>query len=289
MKQTLLIMINEINIKRLDELIGDYDTPFFNYLLYSYDFSLQECEEIIEKLKNDIESNVLISDNVVSALDDYFKSKVIDLEKQEKLDFLSSLIQEDNDFYIKYLKKYNLDSDDVNLIYSRVESKITNENISDFEIKRYLEYYFSNSVKQLSYINELDNVVGRNYDTLIIKNIKKRYPILQDRDIVEVVFNIHGEIIEAKEFPNGIKDEFKRQCMIRSEDKKAKCREKLDYFVEGSGDSFNKLIRFKKLSKGDGQIIVSEIEEDISKGLIQPESIDGVFITKRFNDYNERE
>ena len=71
--------------------------------------------------------------------------------------------------------------------------------------------------------------------------------------------------------------------------KKAQCRKKLDYFVEGSGDSFSKLIKFKRLSKDDGKIIVSEIKEDISKGLIQPESIDGVFITKRFNDYNERE
>lgn len=282
-------MINEVIINRLDELIGDFDTPFFNYLLYSYDLSLQECEEIIEKLKNDIQSNKIISNNVVSTLDDYFKSKVIDLEKQEKIDYLTSLIQEDNDFYIKYLKKYGLDSDDVNLIFERVESKIINENITDFEIKRYLEYYFSNSIKQLSYINELNNIVGRNYDTLIITNIKRKYPILKDRDIVEIISNIHGEIIEAKEFKNGIKNEFKRQCMIRSEDKKAQCRERLDYFVEGSGDSFSKLIKFKKLSRDDGKIIVSEIEEDISKGLIQPESIDGVFITKRFNDYNERE
>lgn len=282
-------MINEVIINRLDELIGDFDTPFFNYLLYSYDLSLQECEEIIEKLKNDIQSNKIISNNVVSTLDDYFKSKVIDLEKQEKIDYLTSLIQEDNDFYIKYLKKYGLDSDDINLIFERVESKIINENITDFEIKRYLEYYFSNSIKQLSYINELNNIVGRNYDTLIITNIKRKYPILKDRDIVEIISNIHGEIIEAKEFKNGIKNEFKRQCMIRSEDKKAQCRERLDYFVEGSGDSFSKLIKFKKLSRDDGKIIVSEIEEDISKGLIQPESIDGVFITKRFNDYNERE
>ena len=74
-------MINEVIINRLDELIGDFDTPFFNYLLYSYDLSLQECEEIIEKLKNDIQSNKIISNNVVSTLDDYFKSKVIDLEK----------------------------------------------------------------------------------------------------------------------------------------------------------------------------------------------------------------
>ena len=52
-KQIDFIMINEVILKRLDELIGDFDTPFFNYLMYSYDLGLQECEEIIEKLKND--------------------------------------------------------------------------------------------------------------------------------------------------------------------------------------------------------------------------------------------
>ena len=41
-------MINEFNIQRLDEIIGDYDSPFFNYLLYSYDLSLNDCEVIIE-------------------------------------------------------------------------------------------------------------------------------------------------------------------------------------------------------------------------------------------------
>ncbi len=282
-------MINDVVIQRLDELIGDYDTPFFNYLLYSYDLSLNECESIIEELKLDISSNKIITDNIVSTLDDYFKSKVIDLEKQEKIEFLSELLQEDNDFYIRYLKRYNLLPNDITLIYDRVESKILEDNISDFEIKRYLKYYFLNSVKQISYLNDLNRIVGRNYDTLMIVNIKKKYPILQDRDIVEIVFKIHGEIIEAKEFKNGINNEFKRLCMIKSEDKKAQCRKKLNYFVEGSGDSFSKLIKFKRLSKQDGEIIVSGIIDDISKGLIQPEWIDSVFITKRFNDYNERQ
>jgi|GEM_PF-2133367 len=282
-------MINEVIINRLDELIGDYDTPFFNYLLYSYDLSLNECELIIEELKSDIDSNKFVSDNIVATLDDYFNRRVTSLEKQDKIEYLSKLLQKDSPFYIKCLKKYDLSDEDVNLIYSRVESKIYDDNISDFEIKRYLEYYFDNSVKQVSYLNELDNIVGRDYDTLLISRVKKKYLILQDRDIVGIIFNIHGEIIEAKEFKKGIKHEFKRQCLLKSEEKKAKCRLNLNKFVEGSGDSFSKLIEFKKLSKKDGMIIVSQIEEDISKGLIQPEWIDSVFITKCFNDYNERE
>ena len=59
-------MINEVIINRLDELIGDYDTSFFNYLLYSYDLSLNECELIIEELKSDIDSNKFVSDNIIT-------------------------------------------------------------------------------------------------------------------------------------------------------------------------------------------------------------------------------
>lgn len=282
-------MISDVIVDRLDELIGDYDTPFFNYLLYSYDLSLEECELIVEELKGDVNSGKVITDNIVFTLEDYFKSRVASLEKQEKVNYLSSLLSEENEFFIKYLKRYGLSSKDINLIHDRVESKIINDNISDFEIKRYLEYYFANAVKQVSYINDLNRIVGRHYDTLMIRNVKRQYPILLDRDIIEIIFHIHGEIIEAKEFKNGIKNEFKRQCMIKSEDKKAQCRVRLNEFVEGSGDSFSKLVKFKRLTKKDGEIIVSEIKEDISAGLIQPEWIDSVFITKRFNDYNERQ
>lgn len=282
-------MISDVIVDRLDELIGDYDTPFFNYLLYSYDLSLEECELIVEELKGDVNSGKVITDNIVLTLEDYFKSRVASLEKQEKVNYLSSLLSDDNDFFIKYLKRYGLSSKDINLIHNRVESKIINDNISDFEIKRYLEYYFANAVKQVSYINDLNRIVGRHYDTLMIRNVKRQYPILLDKDIIEIIFHIHGEIIEAKEFKNGIKNEFKRQCMIKSEDKKAQCRLRLNEFVEGSGDSFSKLVKFKRLTKKDGEIIVSEIKEDISAGLIQPEWIDSVFITKRFNDYNERQ
>ena len=258
-------------------------------MLYSYDLTLNECESIINGLKDDINSSKVISENMVSTLDEYFKSRVTDLEKRAKIEFLSSLIRQDNDFYIRYLKRYDLPREDIDLIYQRVESKILEDNISDFEIKRYLEYYFSNSLKQIAYVNDLNSIVGNDYDTLLIQSQKRKYPILQDKDIVDIVFTIHGEIIEAREFKNGIKSEFKRQCLLRSENKKARCRENLNRLVEGSGDSFSKLVKFKGLTKGDGEAIVSQIMDDISYGLVQPDKIDGVFITKRFNDYNERQ
>ncbi len=278
-------MINEVIISRLEELIGDYDTPFFNYLIYSYDLTLNDCEIIIDNLKKDIKSNKVMTNNIASTLEERFENKVLEMEKNSKLDYLTELISSDNEFYIKYLRKYNLTSDEISLIYGKVESRILRDNISDFEIKRYLEYYFANMVKQVSYISDLDWIVGRNYDTLIIQKAKKDNPILLDRDIVEVVVDIRGDIIDAVEFKKGIKNEFKKRCMLKSEAKKARALANLEDLVEGSGDSFSKLVKVKGLTPDDGKIIVDEIKQDIALGRVQPELVDNIFLTKRFNEY----
>ena len=278
-------MINEVIMDRLDELIGDYDTPFFNDLIYSYDLTLNDCEIIIDNLKKDIKSNKVMTNNIASTLEERFENKVLEMEKNSKLDYLTELISSDNEFYIKYLRKYNLTSDEISLIYGKVESRILRDNISYFEIKRYLEDYFANMVKQVSYIRDLDWIVGRNYDTLIIQKAKKDNPILLDRDIVEVVVDIRGDIIDAVEFKKGIKNEFKKRFMLKSEAKKARALANLEDLVEGSGDSFSKLVKVKGLTPDDGKIIVDEIKQDIALGRVQPELVDNIFLTKRFNEY----
>ena len=280
-------MINEVKISRLDELVGDYDTPFINYLLYSYDFSINECEVIVNNLKSDINSNKVKADNMASTLEDYFNSEVINLEKDSKIDYLSELLNPEGDFFGRFLEKYGLNQNEIDLVYNKVEDRILKENLSEFEIKRYIEYYFLNTVKQSSYIKDLDRIVGRGYDTLYIKKAMKMYPILQNRDIVQIIFDIHGDIIDAKEFRKGIRAEFYRQCMLKSESKKAAAISNLQKLVEGSGDSFSKLVALKGLSKKDGEIIVSEIEKDIYFGSLQPEQIDNIFLTKRFNEYRD--
>ena len=282
-------MINEVIINRLDELIGDFNTPFFNYLLYSYDLSLDDCEEIVDDLKNDITENRVTADNIISTLEDYFKSKVVELEKKSKVNYLTELINPDNDFFKRFLERYGLSEREIDIVYERVESRIMADNITDFEIKRFLEYYFANAVKQKSYLNDLDRIIGRNYDTLIIKKAEKNYPILLKRDIRSVISDIRGDILDAYDFKKPIKDVFLNRCMRKSEKKKADALSKLQYFVEGSGDSFSKLVRFKGLEKRDGEIIVNEIQEDIARGLVQPDGVNSVFLTKRFNEYNERE
>ena len=282
-------MINDVMISRLDNLIGEFDTPFFNYLLYSYDLSFNDCESIINQIKNDIMDNKIHSDNIIDVIDDYFKNHIIDLEKKSKIHYLNTLINEDNEFFLKFLKTYNLSSEEITVVYDKVKTKILDNNLNDFEIKRYLKYYFLNTVKQVSYRNDLNRIVGRNYDTLIIKKAKKDYPILLDVDIANIIFNIKSEIIAAHEFKNGINKEFLNQCMRKSEAKKAEARLNLENFIHGKGDSFLKLIEFKNLTKKDGDLIVFRIKEDINNGLIQPNKIDNVFLTNRFNEYISNE
>ena len=281
-------MITENIISRLNKLIGEFDTPFFNYLHYSYDLSLNDCEFAINKLKEDINNNKIFSDNLVLIIEEYFKSIINDKEKEVKIKYLDELLDFDNEFYIKFLKKYELSNDEIIIIRDKIKNKILNENISDFEIKRLLRYYFLNSTKQKSYLKDLDFIVGKNYDTLFIKNAKKKYPNLVRNDFIQIISTIKSDIIGACNFKNGIKNDFYRRCMEKSESKKAEAKIKLEKFVEGSGDSFSKLVKFKKLSKQDGEIIVSEILDDINTGLIQPEMINSIFITKRFDEYNER-
>lgn len=281
-------MINDVIISKLDELIGDFNTPFFNYLIYSYDFSFKECELIIDDIKTDITNNKVSAGNLISTVESYFKAKSVDLEKHSKLDYLDEIIQEDSEFFLKYLKKYDLNSDDIHIIYTKVRERILNENSSDFEIKRDLEYYFSNSVKQSTYLKNLNWIKGKNYDTLIIRKAKKNYPILRESDIRQVIFSINSDIIGAFDFKRTIKDEFLHRCMLKNEDKKTRALSNLEALVEGKGDSFSILLRFKNLSKKDGEKVILEIKNDILTGLIQPDQINGVFLTKRFNEYNER-
>lgn len=282
-------MINEVIIERLDELVGDYDTPFFNYMLYSYDLTLEECESIIEALKRDINTGNVQTDNLVATVEDRFRARVADLEKKEKIEYLGRLIESDNDFYIKYLEMYNLSDDERDIVFDKVKSRILEDNITDFEIKRYLEYYFENTVNQATYLRDIDWIRGRNYDTLIIRQQMRLYPILLVKDIAQILLEIRMAVIGAKDFPKGIRHEFKRECMLKSEAKKAEARHRLNVLVEGKGDSFNKLIEFKKLTKSDGSIIVGAIENDIAQGMIQPEKVNNNLLIDRFNEYVENE
>ena len=273
-------MINEVILSRLDELIGEYDTAFFKYLLYSYDLSLQECELIIHKLRNDISEGIISSDdNLVEVVEEYFRAMCLESEKREKLEYLAHLISPESDFYKRYLEKYDVSSRDLDIIYEKVEGKINEDNISDFEIKRSLEYYFSNAVKQESYIRSLEMIVGRNYDALIVEKVKREHPNIYDVDIIQITNELYAEILDGKDFTS-IKNAFFDKVMRKSEAKKAEAISKWESLVLGNGDSFNRLLETKNLSITDGEAIKRDVQSKILSGLICADRINGAFLTK---------
>ena len=280
-------MFKKVLISKLDNLIGEFNTPYYNYLLYSYDLSPKTCESIINQIKNDITNDKVINDNLFFLIDSYFKNHINNQEKESKIKYLDDLLN--GEFFDKFLKKYDLSSNEISIIYDKIRNSILKDNISDFEIKRSLKYYFLNAVKQSTYLKNINFIVGRNYDTLTIKKVKIQYPNLLKEDIIEIVNKIKIQIIDAVDFKNGVKNAFFSECMKVSESKKADARSNLNEFVEGSGDSFFKLLKFKKLTTKQGEFIVNNIKDEINNGLIQPDEVNGVFITNKINEYIENE
>lgn len=279
-------MINEVILSRFNELIGEYDTPFFKYLLYSYDLSLQDCELIISKIKKDISDSVISSDdNLVELTEEYFREMCLEKEKRDKLEYLSSLMDEKSDFYNKFLAKYEVSSSDIDIIYTKIESKITNSNIDDYEIKRSLEYYFSNAVKQDSYIRSLQMIVGRNYDSLTVEKVKRENPNIYDVDIIQITKELYAEILDGRNFTS-IKSAFFDKVMRKSEAKKAEAISKWESLILGNGDSFNKLLETKDLTISDGEVIKKDVRSKILSGLICADRINGAFLTRICINYS---
>ena len=278
-------MFGRAMVSRLDELVGDYDTPFFSYLLYSYDLDLYDCELIISKIKDDIENEVISGDdNLVGIIEDRFFEKCIEAEKRDKIEYLAMLMSEKNDFYLRFLEGYDVSPKDRDMIYDKVKTRISDDNISDFEIRRSLEYYFSNAVKQESYIRNLKLLVGDNYDSLTVRSVKRQYPNITDSDIYQISNEMYSEILDARDFSN-IKEAFFDSIMRRSEAKKAQAIEKWNSLVLGNGDSFKRLLESKNLTLSDGESIKSDVRSRILNGLISADRIDGVFLTRICNDY----
>lgn len=277
-------MISEVIVSRLDELIGDYDTAFFSFLIYSYDLSLEECEAAVERIRTDIcEGRVSADDNLVDIIQEYFRDVCRNRQKQERIDYLGQLMDEGSDFYMKFLSRYDVSDRDSEVIYTKIRNMILDDDIGEFEIRRNLEYYFSNAVRQDSYLAALNRLVG-NYDTLMIEKIRRDYPNVFLSDLAEITNELYGEIIDGENFTS-VKNEFLDKVMRKSESKKAEAISKWQDLVLGNGDSFSRLLETKNLSLDDGEAIRRDVENRILDGLITADRIDGVFLTRLCIDY----
>lgn len=76
-------MVNQCLLDELNLLIGNLDSPYFKYLLFSHKLTQSEGEEIVQKIKSKIENDELI-DDLIDTLEDSCQKKVLNIEKSEK-------------------------------------------------------------------------------------------------------------------------------------------------------------------------------------------------------------
>lgn len=263
---------NELNV-----LVGNYDTNYFKYLLYSYNLSLNEGQAIIETISNNFDG---IDVNLIKLIEDSFRQKIIELEKKDKIKFLTELMSKDNPFFITYIKDCNLNKKFIKLIYEKIQNEINENNIEYFMIKRNLKDYSYNKKFYRRYINRLNEIKGRNYDSITIKKSLKEFNNISRSDVRLCIQEMESEILDGETYGGDFKKAFNRKLMKKSEKKKANARAKLNYYLDDYGDSFKFLLTKNNLTWDDGLIIIDEINSSINEGNLQAENINPGFVLR---------
>lgn len=260
---------NELNI-----LIGDYNTNYFKYLLYSYNLSLNEGKLIIEDISNNFKGEDV---NLIQLIEDSFQQKIVDLEKKDKINYLNQLMSNDNEFHVTYLNNYKLSNKFIQLIHDKIENEIYENNIEYFIIKRNLIDYFYNKKFYHQNMNKLKIIKGRDYNSPVIRLALKKYNNMSIDDIKEIILIMENEILDGETYNNDFRKAFDYKLLRKSEKKKAEAREAFNYFLD-DGDFFKILLEKNNLTWDDGKIIIDEIYESIYSGELQKEKISSGFV-----------
>lgn len=261
---------NELNV-----LVGKYDTNYFRYLLYSYNLSLNEGKLIIEDISNKFDGSDV---NLIRLIEDSFRQKIIEIEKNDKVNYLNELISKDNPFYITYLDDYKLSNKFIKLIHDKIENEINENNIEYFMIKRNLKDYFHNKKFYRRYINKLNVIKGRNYDSRIIKKSLNEFNNISLSDVEVCIHEMEDEILDGETYNDDIRKAFNSKLMKKSEKKKADAHGELNHYLDDYGDSFKNILKKFNLTWDDGLIIIDEINTSINDGNLQAEQINPGFV-----------
>ena len=278
-------MVNQCLLDELNLLIGNLDSPYFKYLLFSHKLTQSEGEEVVQKIKSKIENDELI-DDLIDTLEDSCQKKVLNIEKSEKINYLNDLINTENNFYIKYLKDFQLNEKESLEVHEKIKNEIESKNINYYEIQRNLKDYYKNKVFQRTYFNRLLSVTGYNCDSIHIKKILRKYNNIDKDDLIKLVEEIKKEIYDGKEFGE-FKNLFNNRVENISEKKKAAAKKQFDSFIFDFGDIFKNILKDNNLTWDDGQVIINEVNTLINEGKIIEEEIDGMFVVNYVKEWKK--
>lgn len=196
------------------------------------------------------------------------------------------MINKENNFYIKYLKDFQLNDKESLEVHEKIKTEIESKNINYYEIQRNLKDYYKNKVFQRTYFNRLLSVTGYNCDSIYIKKILRKYNNIDKDDLIKLIEEIKKEIYDGKEFGD-FKKLFNNRVEIISEKKKAAAKKQFESFIFDFGDIFKNILKDNNLTWDDGQVIINEVNTLINEGKLIEEEIDGMFVVNYVKEWKK--
>ena len=255
------------------------DEDYFNYLLYSYQLSPEDGEDIIYQVKEDLIEGKINEFTFISKLEHYCNLQIINNEKEEKIRFLYSLLDSDDYFINNVKKQYKLNNNDVLNIAERVESDIELKNIPKYTIKRNFKkyahenYFIKKNLKQL-------NDISSNLNNLFITKKLEKVKNISIEEVKEIISNLTKRINQGNYFTSNMQTVLTLEIEIASKNKKIQAQKQLSNFYEKSEESFENLLKHHNLTFEDKENLIKRLEALIAEGNLEYQNVKSELIIR---------
>ena len=254
--------MNELNL----------DEEYFKYLLYSYQLSPEDGEEILYQIKEDLIDGKINEFTIINKLEYYCNQQIINNEIEEKIQFLYTLLDSDDYFINNVKKQYKLSSTDVLNIAERVESDIELKNIPKYTIKRNFKqyahenYFIKKNLKQL-------NRISLNLNSLFITKKLEKVKNISIEEVEDIINNLEKQINQGNYFTSNMQTVLTLEIEIASKNKKIHAQKQLSNFYEKSQESFDNLLKHHNLTFEDKENLIKRLERLIAEGNLEHQNV----------------
>ena len=276
-------MENKIKLhENLERLIGNCNSSYYKYLIYSSNLTHQDGITIIKQIKHEIDNNAIKNnEELYQKLKEYFNEQNEIIQKEKKIESLDELFSEENYFFSDLKKKYHLNRKEINDIKDLLVKEINKCNLNDYEIKVHLEMHFKRRVSFKKQKAKVNNCSKNNYDNDFIKNLLNIYPNIDlNDDIIPIFKDINKQIENGVEFDN-IELVIQKKINNLSTLKIVYAQEKLDDFI-----LFNNIFDKYELPDEIFDKIIENIYLDINQCKITSKKITEEYIELKCKEYD---
>lgn len=248
------------------------DEDYFNFLLYSFQLTPEDGEEILYQLKEDLNEGKINEYTLINKLEYYFNMQIINNEKEDKISFLYTLLDSDDYFINNVKKQYRLSNIDIVNIAERVESDIKQDNIPKYTIKRNFKQYAHENYFINKNISQL-NKISSNLNSLFLTKKLEKVKNISIKEVSDIITNLKRHISKGNYFSSNMQTVLLLEIDLASKNKKIKAQKQLSNFYEKSQESFDNLLRHHDLTFEDKEKLIERLEKLIEEGELEHQNV----------------